>query len=80
MRSPSNLQPIPGSATSRGVKLTERTLFMHETAMLLLALASLAAATPMLTARYTAQRAGKDLSTAGNSSTHSAEKNTNYGR
>lgn len=51
---------------------------MREKVRLLLTLAALLAALPWLTACYTTQGAGKDLSAAGNSITHSADKNTNY--
>jgi predicted small secreted protein len=51
---------------------------VREKARLLLALAALVAAAPMLTACYTTQGAGKDLSAAGNSITNSADKNTTY--
>jgi predicted small secreted protein len=51
---------------------------MREHARLLLALAAIAAAAPMLSACYTAQGAGKDLQAAGKSLDNSADKNTNY--
>jgi predicted small secreted protein len=51
---------------------------MREKARLLLALAGLIAAVPMLTACYTARGAGEDLSAAGKSIEHSADKNTGY--
>ncbi|MEA2726986.1 MAG: hypothetical protein QOD93_4326 [Acetobacteraceae bacterium] len=51
---------------------------MHEKARLLLALAALALAAPMLTACYTTRGAGEDLSAAGKSIEHSADRNTNY--
>jgi predicted small secreted protein len=51
---------------------------MRENARLILALAVLAAAAPMLSACYTTQGAGKDLSAAGNSLTNSADKHTDY--
>jgi predicted small secreted protein len=41
-------------------------------------LALLVAATPVLSACYTARGAGEDLSAAGKSIEHSADKNTNY--
>jgi predicted small secreted protein len=47
-------------------------------ARLWLALALLVAATPVLSACYTARGAGEYLSAAGKSIEHSAEKNTNY--
>ena len=43
-----------------------------------LALALLVAAAPVLSACYTARGAGEDLSAAGKSIEHSADKNTNY--
>ncbi len=51
---------------------------MRDKVWLLLALAALAAAAPMLTACYTTQGAGEDLSAAGKSISNSADKNTNY--
>jgi predicted small secreted protein len=51
---------------------------MRERAGLLLALAALVAAASMLTACYTTRGAGEDLSAAGKSIEHSADKNTNY--
>jgi predicted small secreted protein len=47
-------------------------------ARLWLALALLVAATPVLSACYTTRGAGEDLSAAGKSIEHSADKNTNY--
>jgi predicted small secreted protein len=51
---------------------------MREKARLLLALATLVAAAPMLFACYTARGAGEDLSAAGRGITNSADKNTGY--
>jgi predicted small secreted protein len=51
---------------------------MRRNARLLLTLAALVAAAPMLTACYTTKGAGQDLSAAGNSLTGSAEKHTDY--
>jgi predicted small secreted protein len=45
---------------------------------LCLAMALLVAAAPVLSACYTARGAGEDLSAAGKSIEHSADKNTNY--
>jgi predicted small secreted protein len=47
-------------------------------ARLWLALAILIAATPVLSACYTARGAGEDLSAAGQGLEHSADKHTNY--
>jgi predicted small secreted protein len=49
---------------------------MRKNARFLLTLAALAAAAPMLTACYTARGAGEDLSAAGKSIEHAADKNT----
>ena len=51
---------------------------MRRNVRVLLTLAALVAAAPMLTACYTARGAGQDLSAAGNSLTGSAEKHTDY--
>ena len=51
---------------------------MRTKARLWLALALLVAAAPVLSACYTARGAGEDLSAAGKSIEHSADKNTNY--
>jgi predicted small secreted protein len=51
---------------------------MREKARLLLALAALVVAAPVLTACYTARGAGEDLSAAGRSIEHSADRNTGY--
>jgi len=51
---------------------------MRKHARLLLALAALVAATPMLTACYTTRGAGQDLTAAGKKLSGSAEDNTNY--
>ncbi|MEA2736961.1 MAG: hypothetical protein QOH05_268 [Acetobacteraceae bacterium] len=51
---------------------------MREKARLLLTLAALVAAAPMLSACYTTRGAGEDLSAAGKGIEHSADKNTNY--
>jgi predicted small secreted protein len=51
---------------------------MREKARLLLALAALVTAVPMLNACNTTRGAGEDLSAAGKSIEHSADKNTNY--
>jgi predicted small secreted protein len=49
---------------------------MRRNARLLLTVAALVAAAPMLTACHTARGAGEDLSAAGRSIEHSADKNT----
>jgi predicted small secreted protein len=51
---------------------------MRRNARVLLTLAALIAAAPMLTACYTTRGAGQDLSAAGKSLTGSADKNTGY--
>jgi len=51
---------------------------MREKARLLLALAAIAAAAPMLTACYTTRGAGEDLSAAGKGISNAADKNTGY--
>ncbi len=51
---------------------------MRTNARLWLALALLVAAIPVLSACYTTRGAGEDLSAAGKSIEHSADKNTNY--
>jgi predicted small secreted protein len=51
---------------------------MRRNARLLLALAALVAAAPMLSACYTTRGVGEDLSAAGKSITGSADKNTGY--
>ncbi|MDR3534726.1 MAG: entericidin A/B family lipoprotein [Rhodopila sp.] len=51
---------------------------MRQNARLLLALATLVAAVPLLTACYTTRGAGEDLQAAGKGITNSADKNTNY--
>ena len=51
---------------------------MRENAKLLLALAALATAAPMLTACYATRGAGQDLSAAGKSIERAADKNTGY--
>jgi predicted small secreted protein len=51
---------------------------MRKNARLLLTLAALAAVAPMLAACYTTRGAGEDLSAAGKSIEHSADKNTGY--
>jgi predicted small secreted protein len=51
---------------------------MRGNVRLLLTLAALIAAAPMLTACYTTKGAGQDLSAAGNSLSGSAEKHTDY--
>lgn len=51
---------------------------MRKNARLVLALVALAVATPMLSACYTTQGAGKDLNAAGQGISNAADKNTNY--
>lgn len=51
---------------------------MRKNARLLLTLAALVAVAPVLTACYTTRGAGEDLSAAGKSIEHSADKNTGY--
>jgi predicted small secreted protein len=51
---------------------------MRKNARLLLTLAALTAAAPMLTACYTTKGAGEDLSAAGKGISGSADKNTGY--
>jgi predicted small secreted protein len=51
---------------------------MRRHARLLLALAALVAAAPMLTACYTTRGAGQDLTAAGKKLTGSADNNTSY--
>jgi predicted small secreted protein len=51
---------------------------MRKHARLLLALAAITAAAPMLSACYTTRGAGEDLQAAGKSLDNSADKNTNY--
>jgi predicted small secreted protein len=51
---------------------------MGKNARLLLALVTLVAVAPMLSACYTARGAGEDLTAAGKSLTNSADKNTGY--
>jgi predicted small secreted protein len=51
---------------------------MRRYARILLALAALVAAAPMLTACYTTRGAGEDLSAAGKKLSGSAEDHTNY--
>jgi predicted small secreted protein len=60
------------------MKLIGRTSEMRKNTRLLLTLAALVAAAPMLTACYTTRGAGEDLSAAGKSIEHSADKNTGY--
>jgi predicted small secreted protein len=51
---------------------------MRARARLLVTLAALVAAAPMLAGCYTARGAGQDLKAAGNGIEHSADKNTSY--
>ncbi len=51
---------------------------MRTKAKVWLALAVLVAAAPMLSACYTTRGAGEDLSAAGKSLEHSADRNTTY--
>jgi predicted small secreted protein len=51
---------------------------MRMKARVWLALALLVAAAPMLSACYTTRGAGEDLSAAGKSIEHSADRNTGY--
>ena len=51
---------------------------MRMRARVWLALALLVAAAPMLSACYTTRGAGEDLSAAGKSIEHSADRNTGY--
>nr|WP_294555344.1 entericidin A/B family lipoprotein [uncultured Rhodopila sp.] len=51
---------------------------MRDHARLVLALAALIAAAPILSGCYTTQGAGKDLQAAGKSLDNSADRNTNY--
>lgn len=51
---------------------------MRAQARLLLTLAALAAAAPLLSACYTTRGAGEDLSAAGKGIEHSADRNTSY--
>ena len=51
---------------------------MRTKAQLMAGVALLIAATPVLSACYTDRGAGEDLSAAGKSIEHSADKNTNY--
>jgi predicted small secreted protein len=73
-----NLQPLAGDATLRDAKLVGKDDDMSENPRLLLAFAVLIAATPMLSACYTARGAGQDLSAAGRSIEKSADRNTGY--
>ncbi len=51
---------------------------MRRKVSLILALAALIGAAPLLSACYTTAGAGKDLQSAGQGITNSADKNTNY--
>jgi predicted small secreted protein len=51
---------------------------MRRNARLAFALFALAAAAPILSACYTTRGAGEDLSAAGQSISHAADRNTDY--
>jgi predicted small secreted protein len=51
---------------------------MHKKIGVLMAIVTLLAAAPLLSACYTTAGAGKDLQAAGHSMTNSADRNTNY--
>ncbi len=57
---------------------TAKEIFMRTTPKMALALLILAAAAPSLSACYTMQGAGQDMSAAGNGLTNSADRNTTY--
>ncbi len=59
-------------------RLLQRNYDMRKNARLLLTFAALVAAVPMLAGCYTTRGAGQDLSAAGKSLEHAADKNTGY--
>jgi predicted small secreted protein len=72
----SDLTPMPGRTIANHPNSHGRTTTMRKTLSIVLTLAMLIGAAPLLAACHTTAGAGQDISATGNALTNSAEKHT----